>query len=195
MIATVRGQLLGSGLDWVVLDINGVGFRVSVPPSLLGKLPAVHAEMELSTYLVVRDDALTLYGFETAADRDTFEILLGVTGIGPRTALASLSVFTAAELRDAIDAADLTALQRIPGVGKKSAQRMLLELSGKLTGLQGEAGAAGSSQVRDEVGAALEQLGWTKAAATKALDQVGAEHEDAPGMLRAALLVLGAHRA
>lgn len=195
LIASVRGKLLQNGLDWVVVDMSGFGMKLFVPPSNVGTLGKPGTEVSLSTYLVVREDALTLYGFATALERDTFEILLGVSGIGPRTALAALSVLTPAELSEAVEASDLTTLQRVPGVGKKSAQRMVLELGGKLTVTDDtESSTVPGSALRAEVGAALEQLGWSKAVSERTLAKLDGEYADASELLRAALLELGTGR-
>lgn len=192
MIATVRGSLLQTGLDWVIVDVSGVGYRLFVPPSTISELKSGDTEVTLSTHLAVRDDAMVLYGFVHSGQRDTFETLLSVSGIGPRTALAALSVLSPAELRDAVEASDLATLQRVPGIGKKSAQRMVLELGGKLAAPE-DSDVAGASQVgyQKEVAAALEQLGWSRAAAEKTITKLGKEHEDASSLLRAALLELG----
>ncbi len=191
MISTVRGSLLQTGLDWVVVEVGGLGLRVLTAPGTVSKLPPRGQEVFLETYLVVRDDALTLYGFASAAEREMFEVLLGVSGIGPRTALGALAVLTPAELAGAIEQADLAVLQRVPGVGRKSAQRMVLELGGKLpSGI----GASPDSQLRTEVAAALEQLGWGKPQVDKTLAGLDGDYPDASAMLRAALLVLGSHR-
>ncbi len=193
MIATVRGSLLQTGLDWVIVDVSGVGYKLFVPPSTISELKSGDTEVTLSTHLAVRDDAMVLYGFVHSGQRDTFETLLSVSGIGPRTALAALSVLSPAELRDAVEASDLATLQRVPGIGKKSAQRMVLELGGKLAAPEDSDVAAGSTQLgyQKEVAAALEQLGWSRAAAEKTIAKLGKEHEDASSLLRAALLELG----
>ncbi len=197
MIASVRGAVLQTGLDWVVVDVGGVGMKLFVPPSAISEIVVAGQEVVLSTHLAVRDDALTLYGFTSAADRDTFETLLGVSGIGPRTALATLSVLTPSELREAVEGADLPTLQRVPGIGKKSAQRMVLELGGKLAAPSGDEadGRPGpASSFKDEVAAALEQLGWSKSVAEKTVENLGVEYGDASSLLRAALQQLGSGR-
>lgn len=199
MIASVTGTRTVAGLDWVVLEVGGIGVKLLVTPGTVSELLAGHSEqpVTLHTVLIVREDSLTLYGFHAVAERETFEILLSVSGIGPRTALAALSVLTPAELAQATESEDLTTLQRIPGVGKKSAQRILLELTGKLGALSssGETPAAPShNHVRSEVEAALEQLGWTKAVAAKTVEGLQEEHRDASSLLRAALLSLGNNR-
>ena len=192
MIASVRGVVLETGLDWVVVEVGGVGMRLFVPPSTISEIVTGPEEVNLSTHLAVRDDALTLYGFTSGTDRDTFETLLGVSGIGPRTALATLSVLTPAELREAIEEADLSTLQRVPGIGKKSAQRMVLELGGKLAAPQEQ--TKPGQAFAEEVSAALEQLGWSKSVADRTLEKLGDQYVDASSLLRAALQQLGGGR-
>lgn len=198
MIASVTGLLAASGLDWVVIQVAGIGVRLFVPPTTVSEL-ASHPRSEpvsLATTLIVREDSLTLYGFGSDHERDTFDILLSVSGIGPRIGLAALSVLSPVEIADAVATENLTALQRIPGVGKKSAQRMVLEIAGKLASFEAEVAPVAQVQAdyHGEVEAALEQLGWNKAAAQKALATVEGDFGDASSLLRAALIQLGGSR-
>lgn len=212
MIASVTGRLASTGLDWVVVEVGGIGMRLSVTPGTVSDLVSRSRSSSdsgsgsssgsepvcLSTSLIVREDALTLYGFGSDRERETFEVLLSVSGIGPRIALAALSVLSPEELSEAISSEDLAVLQRIPGIGKKSAQRMVLEIGGKLSsfaaaGSVSEAAPSPSAH-REEVEAALEQLGWTKAIAAKTLDQLEGDFTDASSLLRAALMRLGNSR-
>lgn len=195
MIASVTGKLAHTGLDWVVVEVGGVGLQLSVPPASVAALAGVSGEVSFFTHLVVREDALVLYGFRTLKERETFDVLLGVSGIGPRTALAALSVLTPGTLAEAVEASDLQTLQKVPGIGKKSAQRMVLELGGKLVVSDIEESTVPAiGQVRAEVQAALEQLGWSKPQAEKALGQVDDEHDDASVLLRETLAILGGNR-
>lgn len=199
MIASVSGRMAASGLDWVVVEVGGVGLRLLVPPNTVSDLVTrpKSEPVSLATTMVVREDSLTLYGFDTELERNTFDVLLSVTGIGPRTALAALSVLSPRELSAAVAAQDLTSLQKIPGVGKKSAQRLVLEIGGKLTAFDGEDAAESpvKNDCRGEVSGALEQLGWTKPLIEKTLDDLGGEYSDASSLLRAALVRLGSSRA
>ncbi len=201
MIASVRGDVQRISLDSVDLEVAGLGYRVFTTPHTLAELR--HGEeATLATSLVVREDALTLYGFAAVDERDMFEALQTVSGVGPRLALAMLAVHTPDEIRAAVDAEDTKALRRVPGVGEKSAKRLVLELQGKL-GAPSEppgarpAGAPGSGTAGADVLAALEGLGWNAKAAEKAVADVlagGHDPEDTPGVLRAALQTLGAGR-
>lgn len=191
MIDSIEGKLLRCGLDHVSLGVSGVGLKVQVTPYLAESLNTKKGHtLSLLTEMIVREDSLTLYGFETDNDREAFRSLMGVSGIGPRTALAALSVLSGSELAGAIETQDLKALQRIPGVGKKSAQRIILELAGKMSvATDQQEKSIGKSPAILE---ALTQLGWTNAQAEAALDNVESNTDD-PGMiLRLALQWLGA---
>ena len=155
------------------------------PVSVLARLPGAGEKVRLHTHLHVREDALTLFGFTTAEERDVFEVLIGVNGIGPKGGLAVLSVYTPDALRRAILGEDLDALTLIPGVGKKTASRMILELKEKLGAGEPElAPVAGSPAVREalgEVRAALLQLGYTTTEAREAIGRVAAAKATANG--------------
>lgn len=199
MIASITGSLAGTGLDWVIIQVAGVGIKATVPPPVVTDFVTRRSEepVSLATTLVVREDSLTLYGFATVKERDTFEVLLSVSGIGPRIGLATLSVLSPAELSNAIENGDLKTLQRVPGIGKKSAQRLVLELSGKLqVGPEDEANMPSRSidDFRTEVETALEQLGWSKAVARKTIEGLSDDYLDASSLLRAALMTLGSNR-
>jgi Holliday junction DNA helicase RuvA len=198
VIASVRGRVLAVRLDSVVVEVGGVGLLVQATPATLAELrPA--AEAELATSLIVREDALTLFGFADADERDVFEIVQTVSGIGPRLALAMLAVHTPDGLRAAVATADLAALMKVPGIGRKGAQRIVLELTDRLgapsssavsvqdTAPTGEAG-------RDQVVEALVGLGWSTKQAVDAVDAVSdgaAAPGNVAGTLRAALRHLG----
>ncbi len=191
MIWSICGPVQATGLDWVVIVTGGVGLKAIVPPDTVNQIIAGNSsEVSLYTEMVVREDSMTLYGFLDSDSRETFKILMGVSGIGPRTALAAMSVFTPEKLREAVNSSDEASLTKIPGVGKKSAQRMLLELGGKLPKPEVPGADGPRSSMRSDVEDALSQLGWTKAQVTNILDQVGEEYEDAGSMIRAALQAL-----
>jgi holliday junction DNA helicase RuvA len=204
MIGSVAGTLVETYPDGALVDVNGVGYRVLAPASVLARMPGAGEKVRLHTHLHVREDALTLFGFTTAEERDVFEVLIGVNGIGPKGGLAVLSVYTPDALRRAILGEDLDALTLIPGVGKKTASRMILELKEKLgAGDADLAPVAGSPAVREalgEVRAALLQLGYTTTEAREAIERVAAAKATANGngaagveaMLKAALKELDA---
>lgn len=196
MISSLTGTVAGFGAGWVNLVVSGVGFRIETPGSIV--LPGGTAEITLHTSLVVREDSLTLFGFQSTEDRDGFGVLMGVSGIGPRLALAAVDTIGLDDLRRAVAQADLTTLQRIPGVGRKTAQRMVLEIGDRLgtpsetTGAETPKPAA--KGMRADVGEALEQLGWPRVVAEKAIDDLGDDYATTADLLRAALLSLGGPR-
>ena len=192
MISRVLGTVAQIGVDDVVVVYGGLGFKVFIVPPLASELHKGD-EIELYTHLIVREDALTLYGFKTEEERKVFEILMSVTGIGPRIGLAALSVFSPNDLRRAVADQDAATLARIPGVGKKVASRMLVELGDKL-GLPAqlpEASAPSAGVVEAEVKAALIGLGWNEAKAESVLSERGGKGLNASDLLLAALMKLG----
>ena len=192
MISRVLGTVAQVGVDDVVGVYGGLGFKVFIVPPLASELHKGD-EIELYTHLIVREDALTLYGFKTEEERKVFEILMSVTGIGPRIGLAALSVFSPNDLRRAVVDQDAATLSRIPGVGKKVASRMLVELGDKL-GLPAqlpEASAPSAGVVEAEVKAALIGLGWNETKAESVLSELGGNGLNASDLLRAALMKLG----
>ena len=199
MIASVTGVVRTLRLDAAVVSVGGVGLLVHASPRTLAGLREGQSA-ELATSLVVREESLTLYGFADDDERATFETLQTVSGIGPRLALAMLAVHEPEALRRAVATDDLTALRKVPGVGLKGAQRMVLELKGKI-GLPGAVDHAPDEPVsadddtwRGQVREALVGLGWAAKAAEDAVAEVAppaGEPVDVPAVLRAALQRLG----
>jgi len=182
VIAHLRGRLLDKQPNRVVVDVNGVGYDVFVPLSTFYGLGESGTDVALRIHTHVREDALALYGFATTLEQDLFERLIGVSGIGPKVALAVLSGIETAELMHAIERADVARLTAIPGVGKKTSERIVLELKDRLP--RPHAAAAGGSStppsapaVRDDVLSALLNLGYHRPLAEKA---VGAALKAAP---------------
>jgi Holliday junction DNA helicase RuvA len=169
MIARLRGTAVASTADGLVLDVGGVGYLVAATPSALRKAET-GAEVTVETYLHVREDALQLYGFADRAERELFVQLLTVNGVGPKVALAIVSGSTPAELRRAIARDDVKRFQAIPGVGLKTAQRVVLELKEKLTLVDAVADDGAGLTARD----ALVELGWSLVDAERALADVDA---------------------
>ncbi|GAA4660846.1 MULTISPECIES: Holliday junction branch migration protein RuvA [Amycolatopsis] len=195
MISSVRGEVLSVGLDHVVVEVGGVGFAVQATPSTLATLRRGE-EVRLHTALVVREDSLTLFGFADAESRELFTLLQTVSGIGPRLALAALAVLDPDKLRTALAEGNITVLTQVPGIGRKGAERLSLELRDKVaaTGAApGEAAPAAGAAVRAEVVEALTGLGFPAKQAEQAVEKVLAAGEvsDTPGVLRAALTTLG----
>ena len=170
MITGIEGLVADSGPDWLDVAVGGVTVRVNVPMSAAERLGAVGAPVKLLTTLQVRDDSLTLFGFPDREARAAFEKLIGVNGVGPRVALSVLSALAPDSLALAVDSGDADAFKSVPGVGKRTANRIILELRGKL---DFDLAAAGADQ-RDDVDVidALTALGYTASEARRALASV-----------------------
>jgi holliday junction DNA helicase RuvA len=190
MIASIRGNVQQTGDSWVVIDLGGMGIRVSVPVPLAARARAGQT-LALFTHLLVREDALALFGFETPDQLAFFELLLGITGIGPKVALSLLSHFSTDALRAAVARGAPERLSGIPGVGKKTAEKIVFHLKDKLAGESG-AGAPGWSESDTEVIAALTALGYSIVEAQTALQRIPADAPpDAESRLRFALQAMG----
>lgn len=193
MIASVRGEVLAIALDHAVIEAAGVGYKVMTTPATLSTLRR-GSEARLITAMIVREDSMTLYGFADAESRDLFGVLLGVSGVGPKIALATLAVYDAPTLRQALGDGDVTALTRVPGIGKRGAERMVLELRDKIGAVStGAASGTGGHAIRGPVVEALVGLGFAAKQAEEATDKVLAADPDAStqSALRAALSMLG----
>jgi Holliday junction DNA helicase RuvA len=173
MIGQLRGVLLEKRPTEVLLDVGGVGYRVHIPLSTFYALGELHATASLLIHTHVREDALALYGFLTAREKHLFELLLSASGVGPALALKILSGMSVEELVPAVRAGDLVQLTRIPGVGKKTAERIVVELRDKLAAMEAEAAApekpATRSQLESDVLSALENLGYDRRLSERAL--------------------------
>jgi Holliday junction DNA helicase RuvA len=191
VIAFLTGRLAGMTAGSALLDVGGVGYRLLMPTSSLAALPALGDSVTIHTYLHVREDELTLYGFESEDERALFETLIGVSGVGPKVALSVLSALRPDALRSAVAHDDIAVLSSIPGIGKKTAQRLALELKDKLdlpdlSDAGGGQRAAASAEARD----ALLSMGFTAAEAAAALRGAD-EGATAEQMLKTALKALG----
>ncbi|HEY8417438.1 MAG TPA: Holliday junction branch migration protein RuvA [Limnochordales bacterium] len=171
MIGMLRGRLWRRGADWVIVDAGGVGYRVYVPTGTLAQLPGLGEEVVLHTHTYVREDTLALFGFVAEEELRLFEELMTVSGVGPRLALTALSALPAEELRRAVVEEDVAALVRIPGIGRKTAQRIILELRGRLArgGAMAVVPAGPGNQAMADALAALESLGYGQGEALQAL--------------------------
>jgi Holliday junction DNA helicase RuvA len=197
VIASLSGTVAHAGLDSVVVEVGGVGMVVhTTPRTAAGLRPGV--VVRLATSLVVREDSLTLFGFAEDAERDLFEVVQTVSGVGPRLALAMLAVHSPDALRAAIGGGDLVALTKVPGIGRKGAERIVLELRDKVgagaPATSGMAPQTGQDGWGGQVSAALVGLGWSAKQADDAVTKVAPLAEDGAtvaALLRAALQVLG----
>lgn len=188
MIAQIRGVVIHRSASELIVDLHGLGMRASCTPRALAAA-RLGAEVELHTSLVVREDAWQLFGFADSIERDAFQILLSVSGIGPRIAMAAVSTLEPDRLGAAIAAGDVALLTKIPGIGRKGAERMCVELRDKFAGFAAAAPVGWQASVID----ALVGLGWNAAQADSAVAKVAAEHgePEVSVALRSALQILG----
>lgn len=168
MIGRIQGELLEANPPELLIDVHGVGYEVSVPMSTYYDLPPVGSRVTLFTHFVVREDAMLLYGFATQSERTAFRALLRISGVGPRIALAVLSGLSPAQLAQAIENNEIGLLTRVPGIGKKTAERITLELKGKLTNLHVRAYTA----ARGDIIRALLALGYADREANKVVQSL-----------------------
>jgi len=189
MIGKLTGNVDEKDLNRVVIDVNGVGYEVTVPRSTMAKIPAVGERVKLFVYTYVREDTLTLYGFSTREEKELFQIVLGVSGVGPKLAMSILSDLTADAFKRAIMEQDIMALSKISGVGKRTAERLVLELKGKFkveeVGEEAEIdGFAGAGDAYSEALAALQALGYTldeaESSLARAVKSLSAQGQSSP---------------
>jgi Holliday junction DNA helicase RuvA len=174
MIGKLTGTLLEKNPPQILIDCHGVGYEVDVPMSTFYNLPAAGEKVSLLTHFVVREDAQILYGFGSAAEREAFRQLIKISGIGPRTALSVLSGLSVADLAQAVSAQEAGRIVKVPGIGKKTAERLLLELKGKLGADMGKpAGAVSDAQA--DIQQALMALGYNEKDASAALKALPAD--------------------
>lgn len=180
MIAYLSGKLLEKDANVVIIDVNGVGYEVSIPLSTFYELGEVDADVSLRIQTIVREDAFQLFGFKTIREKELFLLLISVSGIGPKSAITALSGMSADEIISAIRTNNLARLNSIPGVGKKTAERLVIELRDKIAKLSAISGEEMKSEgipmtsgdvVLDDAISALTNLGYQRAAAEKAINQ------------------------
>lgn len=178
MIAFLRGRVVSSGIDNLVIDISGVGYKVYVPTPVIGSVADKKDEITIYTYMNVREDAIQLFGFLTEDDLDIFELLIQISGIGPRVALSVLSFMTGSSFIQAVTHEHVEALTKIPGVGKKTAQRVIIELKDKLDKLEskGSVETGGFAPIltnaSEDALQALTALGYNSVEAKRAVGKI-----------------------
>lgn len=198
MISYIKGELTEVFEDTVVVETNGIGYNIRVPASVLDRLPSVGSAVRIYTYLYVKEDAMNLFGFLSRDDLSVFKLLLNVSGIGPKGALAILSTIGPDDLRFAVLSEDVRTISSAPGIGAKTAKRLIIELKDKLklaevfeTALANKEKASSENDVllaRNEAVEALVALGYASAQAMKAVQQVeNAEEKDSEQILKEAL--------
>jgi holliday junction DNA helicase RuvA len=189
VIGFLRGDLAARTKEGCLVDVGGVGYRMSCSATTLAGLPPDGAAVYLWTHLHVRDDVLALYGFATEGEQRMFEALLGVSGIGPKVALQICSVFTPDAFRTVLATDDVASIASVPGVGKKTAQRVVLELKERWSVPDLQIVGSGSDAL-SQARSALENLGYSPAEVRAALAETGSASEDVEAMVRTALAVL-----
>ncbi len=182
LIGRLAGTLAGKAPPQVLVDVHGVGYELDVPMSTFYNLPGIGEPVTLLTQFVVREDAQLLFGFLTAAERGTFRELVKISGVGPRTALAILSGLSVAELAQAVSLQDGARLVKVPGIGKKTAERLLLELKGKLGPDLAAPATAAVSDNHTDIAQALQALGYNEREANAALKALPADVGVAEGI-------------
>lgn len=198
MISYVRGELVAMEKSKIIVDVNGVGYGIFMPEASMGLLPQIGNEVKIHTYLNVREDAMQLFGFLTRDDLEIFKLLIGVSGIGPKGGLSILSKLTADDLRFAVLSGDAKAISAAPGIGKKTAEKVIIELKDKLDleeMLQGASGQgsvvssvdAGANSVQSEAVQALVALGYGSTESLKAVKKVNLENATVEEVLKQAL--------
>ena len=197
MIALLTGKIAYKAPDFIILDVNGVGYRVQIPFSTYYALPAEGGSIQLQIYTAVKEDAINLYGFRTQQEKELFQLLIGVSGVGPKLANSILSNSEPGELADSLLSGDLARLSAIPGIGKKTAERLVLELKEKVKKLgiakpqQESAPAAAKQEIREDVLSALVNLGYKDAVVQKALGEIRiVEDATVESILKQALKIL-----
>jgi len=194
MIGSLRGKLVDKRPNQILVDVGGVGYQVQIPLSTFAALGALHDEANLLIHTHVRQDQFNLFGFSTAREKQCFELLISASGVGPSLALKILSGMGIEELVPAIRKGDLAQLVRIPGVGRKTAERMVVELRDKLAAVDvREAGKPGTrSQLESDVASALVNLGYDERSVEKAIEKARATGSaDFEKLLRDSLQILG----
>ena len=200
MIGYLKGEVAAIFDDRIILEVGGIGYNIFMPSSSLELIERSGITLRIYTYLLVREDTLALYGFLTRDDLEMYKLLISVSGVGPKGALALMSVMTIDEIRFAILAGDAKAIGKAPGIGPKTAQRVIIDLKDK-TDLQSAVDAsfatgglgndkAASGGVRDEAAQALVALGYSQTEAYRAVRSVGNDNDDVESVLKKALSVM-----
>jgi holliday junction DNA helicase RuvA len=190
MIGSLRGRVASKSPPQLTVEVGGLGYELEAPLSTFFHLPAVGEEVHLLTHLVVREDAHVLYAFGTEEERRLFRSLIKVSGVGPKIALGLLSGISVADFADCVQRGDITALTRVPGVGRKTAERLIVEMRDRLAAAPVPAGAtaaASGSSAESEAYGALVALGYRPAEATRLLKAVGAGTHSTEELIRRAL--------
>lgn len=191
MIAYLSGIIAAKDAEGVVIEVGGVGYEVAMSTHALAALPAAGQAARIWTHLQVKEDAFSLFGFGDLAEKQLFCKLIEVSGVGAKTAIAALSTYTASELAANLAAGDVAAITRIPGIGKKTAQRMVLELQGILESQNAPAASANQDAEHADAVEALQQMGFTASEVARALEGMPASGVSTSELIRKALQSIG----
>lgn len=183
MYAFIKGPLQACNSLLAVVEVAGIGYQLLVPPTYPSKLPPLGEQVCLQTVLVVRENSFNLYGFLTNSEKELFEVLIDVSGIGPKTALSVIGILSPQDLRDAVSAGDVLAISKVPGIGKKTAERLIMEIRDKLPAVVSWEGEVDLSNEKDKQVVldainALVNLGYHQSVAQKAIKKTLQQHED-----------------
>jgi len=200
MIGYLKGEVAGIYEDRIILEVGGIGYNIFMPASSLDLIESSGITIKIYTYLLVREDTLALYGFLTKDDLELYKLLISVNGVGPKGALALMSVLNADEIRFAILAGDAKAIGKAPGIGPKTAQRVIIDLKDKIdlqdaiddtfTGASKGSDKATLGSVREEAAEALVALGYSQTEAYKAVRSISADNDDVESVLKQALSIM-----
>ncbi len=190
MIAQIRGKIEAKKDKYIIVETGGIGYKVNVSSETLKRLPKLGEEVKLFTHLAVREDAMELYGFADAGELEFFELLIGISGIGPKSAIAILSLAPVETLKKAVSANDTSYLTKVSGIGRKSAEKIVFELKDKLGALEGGGSGVNLKEESDAI-EALRALGYTTAESRDALKKVPPEILTTSQKVKEALKVLG----
>lgn len=174
MITCLKGILIQKSPTSLVIDVNGVGYYLNISMNTFENVPPIQKEIFIFTEMIVREDNISLYGFHTESERQLFKLLISVSGIGPKSAIGILSGVSLSEFRDAILTSNISLLQKLPGIGKKTAERLIVELKDKFSkmssNIDSSSGTFGNNEIVEVASLALESLGYSKLLATKSIN-------------------------
>ncbi len=191
MISYLKGIVAAKSVDSAIIEVNNIGYELAMSTKTIAELPQTNQSVQIWVYVHVKDDGISFYGFSNLKERDLFKKLISVSSIGPKTALSALSSYNTEELLSAISNADLNILSKIPGIGKKSAQRIVLELQGILQKQKETTEIDNKTQEVNDAMLALESMGFSSTEINKAIQNIDIKDKNSSTLIRLALKNLG----
>ena len=191
MISYLKGIVAAKSVDSAIIEVNNIGYELAMSTKTIAELPQTNQSVQIWVYVHVKDDGISFYGFSNLKERDLFKKLISVSSIGPKTALSALSSYSTEELLSAISNADLNILSKIPGIGKKSAQRIVLELQGILQKQEETTEIDNKTQEVNDAMLALESMGFSSTEINKAIQNIDIKDKNSSTLIRLALKNLG----